>query len=436
MLLCICVIGLTGLVFYSPVPLYDLITGTAVPGFSIGWPVVRILTEPFYAFSLYLLTLDRNFYQPAIISWFVWLAAGMFIYCRIKKRTVSCCIKSIIYAVMLFATVSVLVVLIPLPGPKLVKPEGYVAADIHSHTFFSHDAIGTPVSNLKFHELQGFDFFFITEHNHTKGFFKFPENSLYKKVFPGMQMRTTNGVSVLLLSGKEFNGDEYRNKTLPEIIEKAHQNNMLVIMPHWWKWHKFSYEELRDFGIDGFEVYNCGYRNFNAKEQQELISFCRDNNLLMFGTTDWHGWGYMTDVWTIFAGDTERNLKDQLAGKPELKIITFREKQSGSILRFIFEPFAAYYYYVKNAGLTAILSFMIWFCIIFIVFSSRAAKHIKSYLPAGLALFFFIAAIYYSIMAMAVIETNKIIITSVVPVLGGMALLWFILWRINGKDIQ
>ncbi|MCL2390205.1 MAG: hypothetical protein FWD54_06280 [Endomicrobia bacterium] len=436
MLVCLCVIGFSGLIFYSPQQLYDLITQTPAYDFSIDWPVARILTEPFYAFALYALNLDRNFYRPALISWGVWILIAVFTYCVINKTTALYCFKRILYAFMLFATVLLFTVLIPLPGPKLIKPEGYVAADIHSHTMVSHDATGSAASNLKFHELQGFDFFFITEHNHTKGFLKFPENERYKKVFPGVQMQTKDGVSVLLLSGQEFDGNEYKNITLSEIIEKAHQNSMLVIMPHWWKWHKFSYQELTELGIDGFEVYNCGYRYFDAKEQSELISFCKENNLLMFGTTDWHGWGYMTDVWTVFKGDAEQNLKDQLAKKPDLKVITFREKQWNSPARFIFEPFAAYYYYVKNADMTALLSFMAWFGILFTLMSSNAAKYIKSYLPAALSLFFLGAAIYYYVISIQALETNRIILTSVVPVLTGMSLLWFALWRMNGKDFQ
>ncbi|MDR1696151.1 MAG: hypothetical protein LBR69_05940 [Endomicrobium sp.] len=436
MLVCLCAIAFTGLVFYSPQQLYDLITDAPAEGFFPDWPSVRILTEPFYAFDLYALTLDRDFYRPAIISWIIWIAAAASVYAKVKKRTAAGYVKSIFYALMLFASLMVFAVLVPLPGPKLVKPEGYVAADIHSHTMVSHDSSSPASSSLRFHEIQGYDFFFDTEHNHTKGFLKFPENARYKKVFPGVQMQTNDGVSVLLLSDKEFDGAEYAGKTLSGIIEKAHENGMLVIMPHWWKWHKFSYDELARCGIDGFEIYNCGYRNFDEKEKKELISFCKENDLLMFGTTDWHGWGYMTDVWTVFAGNAQEDLKTQLAGKPELKVITFRERQPGSVARFIFEPFVAYYYYVKNAGFTALFSFMIWFGILFTVLSGNAAKYIKSYFPAAASLFFIAAAAYYYVMCIGVLETNRIILTSVVPVLAGMSLLWFILWRMNGKGIQ
>ncbi|OEG70861.1 hypothetical protein ATZ36_16170 [Candidatus Endomicrobiellum trichonymphae] len=56
---------------------------------------------------------------------------------------------------------------------------------------------------------------------------------------------------------------------LADIIRKVHKNKMLVI----WEWHKQTFAELKDFGIDGFEIYNCGYRNFREDDCRSLINF-------------------------------------------------------------------------------------------------------------------------------------------------------------------
>jgi hypothetical protein len=55
---------------------------------------------------------------------------------------------------------------------------------------------------MEFHRQQGYDSFFVAEHNHTNGFMTFPRDERYKKVFPGMQIQTKDGVSVLLLASK------------------------------------------------------------------------------------------------------------------------------------------------------------------------------------------------------------------------------------------
>ncbi|MCA6084779.1 hypothetical protein [Candidatus Endomicrobiellum agilis] len=44
---------------------------------------------------------------------------------------------------------------------------------------------------------------------------------------------------------------------LADIIRKARENKMLVIMPHWRKCRRQTFAELKGFGIDGFEIYNC-----------------------------------------------------------------------------------------------------------------------------------------------------------------------------------
>ncbi|MDR0800321.1 MAG: hypothetical protein LBN01_02170 [Endomicrobium sp.] len=134
---------------------------------------------------------------------------------------------------------------------------------------------------------------------------------------------------------------------------------MLVIMPRWWKWHRQAFAELKDFGIDGFEIYNREYRNFNENERRAMIDFSKENNILMFGVTDWHRWGCMSDVWTVFQGNVSENIQEQLAKKPQIQVILYGQEQSRSILRFIFEPFVAFYYCIKNTGLKYMISFMV-----------------------------------------------------------------------------
>ncbi|MDR2192382.1 MAG: hypothetical protein LBO62_05860, partial [Endomicrobium sp.] len=429
----LCAIAGLSFMFYDPMLLVDLVSGAQVYDFSVKWPSVRIFTEPFYAFAFYALTLNRDFYRPAVISWALWVLAIVFIYCRVTKKNLVNSLVRFFYALILLLTIFIFVVLIPLPGPELIKPHGYVAIDVHSHTVNSHDNISTPISNLNFHLLQGFDYFFITEHNHTEGFKKFPQQEQFKTVFPGVQMQTKDGVSVLILSGKEFLGSQYKNMRLKDLIEKAHQNDMLVIMPHWWKWHKFSAQELVEMGIDGFEIYNCGYRNLKVSEQKQLIAAASNKKLLTVGSTDWHGWGYMTDVWTVFAGDKKADLYGQLAEKPRMSVIVYRRDQSGSPMRFIFEPFSAFYYYIKSADVFSVLSLMIWVVIITVIITSAAMKKIKVYLPFVLAALFGFLLIYFFLLSASTGGLNKIIMSSVIPASAALCALWLVYGFIDDK---
>jgi hypothetical protein len=424
----------SGILFNTPMPLYDLITGLQVSDFSITWPKVRFFVEPFYSFAFYALTLNRSFYKPVIISWTIWILGITLIYCLCSKKNIKQIVNNLFYSLMILFTLFSFVALIPMPGPKLEKPQGFVAVDAHSHTLRSHDNVAPACISLKAHIWQGFDAFFNTEHNQTKGFSLFPDNAKYKIVYPGMQMQTTDKVSVVLLSQREFSGEDYKDMSLADIIKKAHANDMFVIMPHWWKWHSYTFKTLKELGVDGFEIYNCGYRNFDKSEQKDMINFAKENNLPMFGVTDWHGWGYMSDVWTVFCGDISENIEKQLMQKPETKVILYRQEQSESILRFVFEPFAFYYYYVKNVNLKYLMSFIFWITAGFLIFNSRFFKYIKKYLPIVMAAIYVAGAVYFFVIVRAVAGTNTIVIKSIIPSLIGFCLLWLILWRCNDKN--
>ncbi|MDR1940994.1 MAG: hypothetical protein LBQ47_01550 [Endomicrobium sp.] len=435
-LLFLCFIALSSFFFYNPMPLFDLVTGARTIDFSIKWPVIRIITEPFYAFSFYALTMNRDFYRPAVISWASWTLAAAFLYCMLSGKSLFQTAVKLFYSLIILVTLFVFVALVPLPGPSLVKPEGYAAFDAHSHTVSSHDNISTARSNLKFHLSQGFDSFFITEHNNTVSFMNFPESAKFKTVFPGMQIQTKDKISVLILSDKEFNAADYKDLRLEDLIKKAHRDDKLVIMPHWWKWHKFSFKQLADMGIDGFEIYNCGYRNFDPQEQKNMIAFAVKEKLLMVGSTDWHGWGYMTDVWTVFPKDEETSLYRQLAAKPRTSVIVYRQEQDGSLPRFIFEPFAAFYYYVQNADLYAVLSFMIWIAIIGVVAANTVLSRLCGRLSFALAAVFAVLLIYFTLLALAYGDLNKIIKSSVIPVSAVLCALWFAYAPINKLAIK
>jgi hypothetical protein len=328
------------------------------------------------------------------------------------------------------------VVLVPIAGPKLLKPKDHIAIDTHSHTISSHDNVAPATISLKAHLRQGFDAFFNTEHNHTLGFDKFPKYAKFKIVYPGVQIQTEDKVSIVLLSSKEFNGRDYKNLSLVDTIKKAHENDMFVVIPHWWKWHKYSFKELKNFGADGFEIYNCGYRNFNRNEQISLINFAKNNNLMMFGVTDWHGWGYMSDVWTVMKGNVSENVETLIAKKPTTKVILYRREQPKSITRFIFEPFYFFYYYTSNIDFKYLLSLLVWVTAIFFIFKSNFWEYIKKCFALTASIFYVYGIFYFYIITRSVADTNTIVMKSVVPVMAGLCVLWFILWRCNeGKNL-
>jgi hypothetical protein len=91
---------MSSFIFHSPIHLYDLITGFKTPEFLISWPAIRIFIEPFYSFSFYVLTLNKLFYKPAIVSWILWILCVVLIYCFLNKKTAYKTVYNIIYSLI------------------------------------------------------------------------------------------------------------------------------------------------------------------------------------------------------------------------------------------------------------------------------------------------------------------------------------------------
>lgn len=422
--------------FYSK-NLIELITNKSVSLFYLQWPMERLFIEPFYGFAYYLLTMERTGYIFALIAWVVWIIIFVILISKYKKTNLKQIIINCVFGVFLFVSIIMFVIMLPVSGPKLSNTNSYKVFDIHSHTISSKDAIASIASSISLHQKHGFTNFFITEHDNVKGFRTIPYNTNNEDfMFPGIQIRTTEGVSVLLLSKKQFNYDYFKEKSIKEIVTLAHGQGMLVIMPHWWKWNNPTLQEIVDSGIDGFEIYNCGYRYISDQQRKSIIDICEKNNLMMFGTIDWHGYGYMTNVWTLVQKQDNKNLFEVLQSKPDIQIIVHDVKGSQSFIRYIFEPFSAFYYYAVNTEMKYVLSFYM-ICSVFIaVFLYYPIKILIRIFSLTFSVLFLLSTFYYFNVFLYAPTKNVIIPEMVLPLVGGFTVIWLIVWIINGKDIQ
>jgi hypothetical protein len=66
----------------------------------------------------------------------------------------------------------------------------------------------------------------------------------------------------------------------------VHKIKCLLLCRTWWKRYKHAFAGLKDFGVDGFEIYNCRYRNFRKDDCKALINSSKENKFLMFGVID------------------------------------------------------------------------------------------------------------------------------------------------------
>ncbi len=417
--------------------LIDIITNRTVSFFYIQWPVERLFIEPFYAFAYYILTMERTGYIFALVSWALWIVIFAAAVSRYKKMSLRQTLINSFFGVLLFVSAVMAVILLPVPGPKLANTDAYKVFDIHSHTVSSRDAIASINSSIRLHKQHGFTNFFITEHDNVKGYGTVPYNvKNIDFIYPGIQIRTTDGVSVLLLADKKFNYDYFKDKSIKQIINLAHEKGMLAVMPHWWKWNEPPLKKIVEYGIDGFEIYNCGYRYISDQKRKDIIDICKKNNLMMFGTIDWHGYGNMTNVWTVTERRDGKTLFEILKSKPELKVIVHDTKGSQSLLRYIFEPFSAFYFYVINTEKIYILSFYMLFGVLIAMFFYFHIKILIRFFSLFFSSFFMLATLYYFNTYLYIAAKNIVIPEMILPLAAGFSVLWLIVWIINGKNIK
>jgi len=430
----LCISFIISYLCYAP-NLIDIVTGQDVTNFTLQWPLLRLFIEPFYAFAYHILTMERSGYIPALISWLVWSIVFAVIFSKSKKFSGKKTVFFSFFSVFFTASIISLVIFLPVKGPKIIPDSNnYIVFDPHSHTISSRDAISNIYSSMNFHFFQGYNKFFITEHDTTRGFFLFPKNERENNLFPGIQIRTTEGISVLLLSSKFFRYEDFAKKSLKDLVALAHSNDMLVIMPHWWKWHRPPLQEVVDAGIDGFEIYNCGYRYISDSTRNEIIDVCKKNNLLMLGSTDWHGYGYMTNVWSIIQNDKNKNLLDLLKERPQIRVIVHNVKGTQSVIRYIFEPFYFVIHYLTYTKIKFILSFYMILTFIFVFISTFKFRTVIKFVSILFALFFDCALFYFANLFTA--NTHSVILPeTIIPVLIGFVFVWLILWGIGGKNL-
>ncbi|MFX0098904.1 MAG: PHP domain-containing protein, partial [Candidatus Hodarchaeota archaeon] len=177
--------------------------------------------------------------------------------------------------------------------------------DFHCHTLVSDGWI-TVQERIDWYVEQGIDIIALTDHENTLG------------VQQAREYAVSKGYDITILYGQEFTyyepyihlnifglekvyvpeslegypgdpwgQDRYPNQmNLTDMITDVHANGGWVIVNHY-KYDPgddapYTYQQLMDWGVDGFEIVNGGYRYGEARD------FCVSNSLICVASTDEH----------------------------------------------------------------------------------------------------------------------------------------------------
>ncbi len=384
--------------FHYSIHIEDALTLEKVNQFGISIPFVRILFEPFIGLLLFfnrvLYTIDEIIYTLhwAILIFLIYSLIKIFLLKNKRKEFIISQILNFPLLIGIWFTLFVIIVFIPLPNNTIVNnSENFVLVTTHSHTNYSHDGLTSQKRLWEWHKRNGFDAFFITDHNNHDRTLDFKKSQRENKipmeplVMCGEEFSGSNHMSLLGLKRK-FSTKGFADST---VIDSVRANGGAVIVNHWYDGQHKTLEYYKKIGVDGFEIENTATdRYYDRSIYRKVKSFCESNNLIMNGGLDFHGYGNVCSLWNAFYIPDWKNLSPQQKEESileiikkhkqdKLKVLMYKDRPFYSSNNLFFSPLFTMVYYFRTLNIYQVLSWVFWI-ILFLVVQDRI-KNIISY---------------------------------------------------------
>ena len=449
-LVLIFVVSLIAWVFHYPVHIENALTFQPEPGFGLlpsGW---RLVFEPFLGILLYF---NRAFYAiEELIFVLCWMIVFFIAYSIIKsfrmnnrqliKRFLLSQLLNLPILLGVWITLFVVILFIPLPNDRIVnKTTDKVLVTTHSHTVYSHDGLISQDGLLKWHQQNGFDAFFITDHSNHKQTLDFVNSRMGKElpgepfVFCGEEFSGSNHLSLLGLK------TDFSTKNQPDsaVVAKARADGAAIIVNHWFDGEHKTLEYYKKLGVDGFEIENVATdKRYSRGVYNRIRTFCETNRLIMNGGLDFHGYGSTCTLWNAFQIPGWKNL--DYRGKEEaiLTIIKTHDQAKLSVLllndrpyydkkHLIFSPFVTLFNYFRTLNSLQVLSWACWILLVALLYQKMVSSPNRKQNITGqrfLPLLGILAALFLSGLGLVYFSLNQHVagFTKMYPVYGRLLL--------------
>ena len=382
---------LLALAFHYPVRIIDALYSEPVSDFAINISFWRIIFEPFIGTLLFYLRADQPLLEfLVLVIWIISLSliltfSGILFNKNIRgfKAYLSgflSWLKKIPLIFSIWLGLLFLIIFMKLPANTIVNNLlNTILINTHSHTEYSHDGIISQTDLQKWHKRNGFDAFFITDHNH------------HKKTLEAVQAQEDGKLppDPLIICGEEFSGSNHmtllgikqnfitRGLSDQQVIDSTHANNGVVIVAHWFDGERKSIPYFIDLGVDGFEIANqAAGLKYDQRIFNNIVKACTSNGLIMNGAADYHGYGSTCFVWTAFEIPGWHKMDNEQKRESILDVLRHKDMSKVRVLlyndRNVFDqslvflsPVFTLISYFRTLNLLQVLSWVIWLIIIF-----------------------------------------------------------------------
>jgi len=371
--------------FPIPSSVREAATVQWVSGFTMHYPLWHVVWTPFCGIADVLTVLSYH----QVIVFGVWaivllLAIGGF------RRFLPC-----FFLLLLFLAWGGLV---PRPMGRLVaKDSDILLIDFHSHTQISHDGRPSfsPAANMAWHQNQGYNAAFITDHNRTEAASWAKEDSKHDwketgyRSLEGEEISLSQTHLVLLgnhevVDNKPYDSDKSK---IPLFLADMTKKGLPVVasLPEYW-WYHWG-DDIQSFvrwGISGFEIINSAPKalDFPLSKRLEIVDLCRRQNLFMTGISDNHGYGYATAVWNAMRIPGWQSMDPDALENAVLKTLKTKRFEAVQVLErthflpenpfeLVVTPVCSLWIYARGLQPLQALSWIIWIWTIYFLYPSR-----------------------------------------------------------------
>jgi len=277
--------------------------------------------------------------------------------------------KTVLWALSAFLLYLTFVLLIPLPSWQLrpTSPDR-VIADLHTHSYLSHDGLVSPEENLRLHLDRGFDVVAVTEHNYSvaahDALWISRQHPDLPAVLPGMEAHAPDDRGFLLAVGWQ----PYSARWVDHW--QWHSSKQPVIAMAW-RLSAADVHHLAAEGVDGFEIANAGHPNEPQEVRAAILAESQQRGLVMLAASDWHGWGGLWRTWNVvhIAGadqmSHEQRAQAVLAALQERRGVDIQPVVAGymgppSWWQTLFAPVSAVVRYAQELSPVRVAAWWLW----------------------------------------------------------------------------
>lgn len=389
LLILVLLIFILSTLFHFPVQIVDALTLEASPDFDIHISIWRILMEPVMGILLFFNRSTFPIEENQFVLYWVLIFFIIYSLFRVfaihnkqerKKFYISQLVNLPIVIGLWFTFFVILIFLSRFfPSNTIVNNStDSILVTTHSHTEFSHDGLISQENLWNWHKYNNFDAFFITDHNNHSETLDFV-NSQRSGSFPieplvmcGEEFSGTNHLSLLGLKRK-FDTSKYSDE---RVIDSIRANGGAVLVNHWYDGEHKTLDYYKDLGVDGFEIENSATeRSYDRSIYDKIRNYSEENNLLMNGGLDFHGYGNVCSIWNAMqipgwhkldpAGKEEAILNIiKLRDQSKLKVLLYNDRPYYTNDHLFWSPITTFFNYFRTLNFYQVLSWIFWMMLI------------------------------------------------------------------------